>query len=137
MAGAVALDREIAPNLPPLWADELRVKQIMVNLLSNAVKFTPPGGRVTAGAAPAAGGGISLRVGDTGCGMTPAEQQKAFLPYRQCSGDKSRRQQGTGLGLPLTRALAEAHGAELRLDSAPGAGTVVTVTFPPIRVRPG
>jgi len=132
-ANDIALKTEFAPALPHLRADERRIRQIVVNLLSNAVKFTEPGGTVTVGAAPRRDGSVEIFVSDTGVGMTEAELAVALLPFRQVDNSLARRHEGTGLGLPLARELARLHGGELRVSSAPGRGTVVTVRLPPER----
>ncbi len=133
-AGGLSLTIEVPPALPAVRADELRLKQIVLNLLSNGVKFTPAGGRVTLAAAATAEGGIALSVDDTGIGMAEAEIPVALEPFRQLDSAFSRRFEGTGLGLPLARRLAELHGAALAITSARGRGTTATLTLPANRV---
>ncbi|MGO8919374.1 MAG: ATP-binding protein [Stellaceae bacterium] len=133
-AGGLALAIELPPALPAVRGDELRLKQIVLNLLSNGVKFTPPGGRVRLTAARTAEGGIALSVDDTGIGMTEAEIPVALEPFRQLDSAFSRRFEGTGLGLPLARRLAELHGGGLAIASAQGRGTTATLTLPASRV---
>jgi two-component system, cell cycle sensor histidine kinase PleC len=130
----VALERSLPHGLPPMLADERKLRQMVLNLLSNAVKFTPPGGRVTLSAALRADGGITVAVGDTGIGMTAQDQEKAMEPFGQVDSSLSRRHKGTGLGLPLTKRLAELHGGALELSSAPGTGTTARLVFPVRRV---
>jgi two-component system, cell cycle sensor histidine kinase PleC len=132
--GGLKLRVRVAPNLPRLRGDEIRLKQILLNLLSNAVKFTAPGGRITLEAAKSAEGGVALAVGDTGIGMAPEEVPLALEPFRQLDAAFNRRFDGTGLGLPLARQLAELHGGTLTIDSAKDRGTTVTVTLPASRV---
>jgi len=132
--GGLRLAIELAPNLPLLRADELRLKQILLNLLSNSVKFTAAGGRITLGAARNWDGGVALTIADTGIGMTPEEVPLALEPFRQLDSAFNRRFEGTGLGLPLARRLAELHGGTLAIDSARDAGTTVTLTLPASRV---
>lgn len=127
--GGVHLVRRLPPDQPVVAADRRRLLQILVNLLSNAVKFTPEGGTVTMTAA-ATGGVLSLTVADTGIGMDAAQIVLALEPFRQVDGVLSRRHEGTGLGLPLARSLAELHGGALEVRSTPGQGTEVTVTLP-------
>jgi two-component system, cell cycle sensor histidine kinase PleC len=133
-AAGLDLTLELAAGSPTLLADERRLKQIVLNLLTNAVKFTPAGGRIMLSASTTAQGGVALLVADTGIGMTPEEIPVALEAFRQVDGALTRRQEGTGLGLPLARALAELHGGTLAIASAPGEGTAVTVTLPRERV---
>jgi PAS domain S-box-containing protein len=121
------------PHLPVLLADEARLRQIALNLLSNAVKFTKAGGRVTISTGVDPEGGITIAVTDTGIGMTAAEIAIALEPFQQVTSSLSRTNEGTGLGLPLTKTLVELHGGRLDIASAPGRGTTVTVTFPASR----
>jgi PAS domain S-box-containing protein len=121
-------------GLPPVRVEGRRIKQVLLNLLSNAVKFTPSGGSIRLEARRAPDGGVALCVADTGVGMTEAEQDLALMPFGQVESSASRRYEGTGLGLPLTRALMALHGGDLTLSSRKGEGTTVTVTLPPDRV---
>jgi len=121
------------PHLPVLLADEARLRQIALNLLSNAVKFTKAGGRVTISTGVDREGGITIAVTDTGIGMTGAEIAIALEPFQQVTSSLSRTNEGTGLGLPLTKTLVELHGGQLDIASAPGRGTTVSVTFPASR----
>jgi len=130
----VAVHLHLRDDLPPVLADSLKVRQILLNLLSNSVKFTPRGGRVDVTAERDAGGGIAISVSDTGIGMTDREIQIALEPFGQVANAMVRGHDGTGLGLPLARALAELHGAGFELESEPGKGTRVTVRIPPARV---
>ena len=109
--------------------DPTRLKQAIVNLVSNAVKFTPRGGGVTLSASQQ-DGDLILRVTDTGVGMTPRQMEQALQPFGQIENAMSRKHAGTGLGLPLTKALVELHGGTLRIDSPPGQGTTVTAVIP-------
>jgi signal transduction histidine kinase len=130
----VSISCAIAANLPQIRADELRLKQIILNLLTNAVKFTQAGGRVTVSAAILPGGQFELIVGDTGIGMTDEQIGLALQPFRQIDNSLTRKNQGTGLGLPLAKAFTELHGGRLHIQSVPGAGTTVAVVLPPLRV---
>ena len=130
----VTIITEIDEDLPPLLADEIRVKQILLNLLTNAVKFTPRYGGATVRASIGSEGGMLLVVEDTGIGMTEAEIVTALEPFRQVDSNLARKYEGTGLRLPLTKALAELHGGTLSITSSPGNGTCVTVAFGPERV---
>lgn len=133
-AGELKLTLELAPHLPLIRGDELRLKQILINLLSNAVKFTLAGGSIALTAAIAVDGGIAVSVADTGIGMAPEEIPVALEPFRQVDSAFNRRFEGTGLGLPLARRLAELHGATLSLSSVKGRGTIATLTLPASRV---
>jgi signal transduction histidine kinase len=129
----VGLELLPAPDLPALNADKRLLKQILLNLLSNAIKFTPAGGRVTVQAGLDGQGGIRITVADTGIGMSAADIAKAMSPYGQIDSRISRKHQGTGLGLPISRSLAHAHGGELEVDSSPGKGTRISLVLPPQR----
>jgi PAS domain S-box-containing protein len=127
--GAVTLAQTMPQSLPPVWADQRAVFQIILNLLTNAVKFTPAGGRVEAFAGREAGGGVSFGVKDSGIGMSEAEIGKALQRFGQVDNVMTREQQGSGLGLPLVQELVLLHGGNLTVESVPGAGTTVTVHF--------
>lgn len=130
--GRVVLRSGLAPKLPPVVADERSLRQIVINLLSNAVKFTDAGGQVIVSTALGDQGEAILRVRDTGIGMDDDEIKLALEPFRQVP--TTRRAGGTGLGLPLTKALVEANRAALTITSVKKEGTLVEVTFPPQRV---
>ena len=129
------LKHHVPEGLPGVWGDELKLKQILINFLSNAVKFTPAGGTVSLDASVAADGGIAIKVSDTGIGIAPEDTSKALMRFQQRDGTASRRYEGIGLGLPLSKALAELHGSSLELQSEVGVGTTVTVRLPAERVR--
>ncbi len=134
-AGGVTLETQVSAEFPLVFADRLRLKQALLNLLSNAVKFTPAAGRVTVTArlVPANGGAV-IAVGDTGIGMKAADIALALEPFRQIDNALTRRTEGTGLGLPLSKALIEMHGGTLRILSEPGRGTEVELWLPPDRL---
>src|SRR3546814_6067696 len=106
------------------------LRQILINLLSNAVKFTPRGGSVRISAGRTAGEEVTIAVADNGIGMSPEDIRVAFMPFGQVNSLLSRRHAGTGLGLPLTKAMVELHHGRLDLRSEPGEGTIVTLIFP-------
>src|SRR5690606_42165043 len=106
---------------------------VRFNRLSNAVKFTERGRSVALEAFPGSAGGVVLRVSDTGIGIEPDAIPRALTPFMQVDSALTRRHEGTGLGLPLTKSLAELHGGTLELESAPGRGTTVTVFLPASR----
>lgn len=128
--GGVVLEQSIAAELPPVRADERKLKQILFNLLGNAVKFTPSGGRVRLSAVRAEGGELVLAVADTGIGMRPEDVPRALMPFTQIDSRVARRYEGTGLGLPLVKSFVEMHGGRLHLASTLGAGTTAAIYFP-------
>ncbi|MEQ8504820.1 MAG: ATP-binding protein [Rhodospirillales bacterium] len=130
----IHLNTDLAANLPWLFADDRRLKQILLNLLSNAVKFTSAGGRVTVEARQMSDGGLRLSISDTGIGMDKNELEIALSRFGQVGHHMTRDHQGTGLGLPLTIELAKCHGAAVDVISAKGVGTRVVLDFPPSRV---
>jgi len=134
--GGCLLKSEVTPGLRHLRADERALKQIFLNLLSNALKFTPAGGTVTAFAAETADGGVDFGVRDTGVGIAQEDQTRVFENFGQGRHDVVTADKGTGLGLPIVKGLAEAHGGEVRLASQPGHGTTVTVSLPSSRMLP-
>jgi PAS domain S-box-containing protein len=133
-ANKLNLTHDLPPLLYPLRAEERAVKQVLANLLTNAIKFTPEGGTVKISAYLDPLGRMALAVSDTGIGIAPEDIANALAPFGQIESVISRRTQGTGLGLPLTKALVELHGGELRIDSQIGQGTTVTALFPAERV---
>ncbi|GGE33997.1 PAS domain-containing sensor histidine kinase [Agaricicola taiwanensis] len=128
----VIVRTSLAAKLPAVVADERSVRQIALNLLSNAIKFTPAGGQVIISTALTDLGQAVIRVRDTGIGMNEKDIAAALEPFRQIP--TSGRGDGTGLGLPLTKALTEANRATFAIQSAAGSGTLVEVIFPPTRV---
>ena len=124
----ILLRTSLAPNLPAVIADRRRLKQILLNLLSNAIKFTNAGGQVIVSARLIDGGDLRLRVHDSGVGMTKDEVAAAMQPFHQLD-TAPRKQTGTGLGLPVTKALVEANRARLLITSECGAGTSADVIF--------
>jgi len=126
-AAGLRLAIECEPALPPVIADERRLKQVLLNLLTNSIKFTGPGGSVVLAVRRAEDGGISFEVRDTGIGMTPEEISIALQPFGQLDSGLNRRHEGTGLGLPLARSLVELNGGTLEIRSEKGRGTTVTV----------
>jgi two-component system cell cycle sensor histidine kinase PleC len=126
---------ELPSTLPYIYADRQYFKQILINLLSNAVKFTPSEGIVTLAANVEPSGWIRISVSDTGIGIAEDDIWKALVPFAQVSSELSRKYEGTGLGLPLSKGFVELHGGTLDIESEPGQGTRVTVRFPPDRVR--
>jgi signal transduction histidine kinase len=134
--GRVALETNLPADLPPIRADRVMLRQILINLLANAVKFTPPGGRVAVAAERTADGGLAIAIADTGIGMSRDEIVIALEPFRQVENSLTKRHAGTGLGLPLANRLAELHGGHLAIESAKGNGTTIRLHLPADRVTP-
>jgi PAS domain S-box-containing protein len=143
----ISLEFEVGANLPVLYADEAKFKQVMYNLLSNAIKFTPDGGRVTVTAAfqneangdaraasniALAGEALRVAVTDTGIGIQARDQARVFKEFEQVDSSYGRRQQGTGLGLALTKRLIELHGGRIWVESEgiEGKGSIFTFLIP-------
>jgi PAS domain S-box-containing protein len=126
----IIIRTSLVPNLPAVVADARSIRQIALNLLSNSIKFTGAGGQVIVSTAAGERGAV-LRVRDTGVGMSEKEIEAALEPFRQLATSTRWGSGGTGLGLPLTKALAEANGAAFAIKSARNAGTLVEVAFPP------
>jgi signal transduction histidine kinase len=125
----IRLDLDADPGLGQLYADERKFKQIMLNLLSNAVKFTPEGGRVGV-TARANGSAVEIAVADSGVGIAAADQEAIFEEFKQVGSDYTKKAEGTGLGLALTKRFIELHGGAIRVESAPGKGSTFTFTLP-------
>jgi len=130
---SVTLEIEAHETFPLLRFDPIRFRQILLNLMSNAVKFTPAGGHVSVSASVAKDA-IVIAVADTGIGMRREDIAIALKPFRQIDSALSRRFDGTGLGLPLAKALTELHGGTLEIESAPGEGTTVRLRLPHERI---
>jgi len=124
----------LSPNLPPVVADARSIRQIVLNLLSNSIRFTPPGGQVIVSTTLTDEGEVHLRVRDSGIGMTDTEIKTALEPFRQIATSGRGKETGTGLGLPLTKALVEANRASFSIKSTVNAGTLVEIAFPSTRV---
>ncbi|SDB74828.1 sensor histidine kinase [Belnapia rosea] len=137
----VARTRDVAVQVNRLdeplavFVDPLRFRQVLQNLLGNAVKFAPGGSTVEVAVARRPDGGACFTVQDHGIGMRAEDIPRALEPFQQIDGGHARAAGGIGLGLPIAKGLAEAHGGTLMLDSALGVGTTARVTLPPERVR--
>jgi signal transduction histidine kinase len=131
----VTLHATIAKDIPAIVADQRSLKQILLNLAGNAIKFNNRGGEVEITATLDAAGAVIITVRDNGPGMDADDLKAALEPYRRAKS--ARHREGTGLGLPLARALIEANKAQFTMDSAPGAGTVMRLTFPSTLVLAG
>ena len=125
----IALKLEVEQRLEKWVADERKFKQIMLNLLSNALKFTSEGGQILVTAARQ-DADLVVSVSDTGVGIRPEDQEIIFEEFRQAGSDYTKKAEGTGLGLALTRKFVELHGGTIRVESAEGKGATFTFTLP-------
>ncbi len=133
-AGRVSITSTITSEIPMLYVDARRAKQVFLNLLSNAVKFTLESGEITVSAHLNTDGSLAVAVADTGIGMDDNEVVIALSTFGQVDSGLDRKHEGTGLGLALTKGLMELHGGTLEIKSEKGKGTLVTVTFPKDRI---
>jgi signal transduction histidine kinase len=129
----VIIRTSLPPNLPQIVADPRSVRQIVLNLLSNSIKYTGAGGQVIVSTALTDDQEVVLRVRDTGHGMSEKALQTALEPFRELATAARWGATGTGLGLPITKALAEANHARFRITSKVDDGTLVEVAFPATR----
>jgi signal transduction histidine kinase len=125
----VALQQEIAPELPAISLDEKRIGQVISNLLANAIRYTPAGGTITVGA-KAHEAEVTLWVRDTGAGIPAEDLPHIFDRFYRVDKSRSRSTGGTGLGLAIAKRFVEAHGGHIRAESEAGRGTVIIVTLP-------
>jgi signal transduction histidine kinase len=125
---------DLPDDLPPIRGDERKTKQVLLNLITNSVKFTPADGSITISARWDIDAGICIAIADSGIGIPEADLGRVLKPFEQVDSSLSRQHQGTGLGLPLVKAIMEMHGGRLELKSELGVGTEATVVFPPERV---
>jgi signal transduction histidine kinase len=127
------MERRISTDLPTVRADSLRLRQVLTNLISNAAKFTE-NGTITVSAdvqtTPDFEPEIVICVTDTGCGITPFEQQNLFEPFSQAISSGRQNNSGTGLGLSISKALVEMHGGRIGVTSALGYGSTFYFTLP-------
>jgi signal transduction histidine kinase len=126
----IIIRTSLGSTLPAVIADPRSVRQILLNLISNSIKYTGVGGQVIVSTARGDDGDVVLRVRDTGVGMSDQEIAVALEPFRQLATSARWGSGGTGLGLPLTKALAEANRATFSIKSAVNAGTLIEVAFP-------
>jgi signal transduction histidine kinase/CheY-like chemotaxis protein len=127
----IELHVQVPPDLPTVWADSQRVRQILINLLSNAAKFTEKG-QITLSARlqDEVGDTVLVSVADTGVGIDPQAQQHLFIPFQQVDASTTRRAGGTGLGLAISRSFVQMHGGEIWVESQPGSGSTFHFTLP-------
>jgi len=131
--GAIAMSSSVAKNLPPIYCDRRKMLQVLTNVAGNAIKFTSAGGKVEIRAFLDAAGRPVIEVADTGIGIAPDDIEKALAPFGQVDGALTRRYDGIGLGLPLSKALIEAQSGQFAITSEVGHGTIVTITLPKTR----
>lgn len=130
------LVQNTAGDLPSVTGDPRALRQIVLNLLTNAIKFSRADGAIEIFASVVAAGEMAFSVRDNGIGIALADQARIFEPYARSRQEIARKQEGTGLGLPIVKGLVEAHGGRISLESAPDRGTCVTIWLPAHRVHP-
>ena len=129
------LEVKVAPGLPSAQVDTSRIRKVLVNLLSNANKFTPDGGRIVLVATTESSRDLTIAIADTGIGMTQEQIAQALKPFTQVQSEYSRQQEGTGLGLTISKSLIELHGGRMVISSTPDVGTMVAFTLPLIAAQ--
>jgi signal transduction histidine kinase len=132
----VSIESRLPPETVRIMAVERMIRQIMINLVGNAIKFTPSGGKVQIGSGPMLDGGYSITVQDSGIGMSEDDIIKALTPFGQVENKMTATHNGTGLGLPLAKAMLELHDGRLEIRSRPGSGTRIVLIFPASRINP-
>ena len=130
----ITLSTYIEDRVPRLRADERKMKQILINILSNSLKFTLDGGAVSVTAKLEKDGQLAISISDTGVGIASEDLPKVLEPFTQVDSGLNRKFDGTGLGLPLTKAMIELHGGTIEVKSQVGEGTTVTCRFPQERL---
>ena len=133
--GGLAIDYAPMQPMPGVWAEERRIKQILINLLSNGVKFTPTGGSITIRLRREPDDALAIAISDTGIGIRREDLEKVMAPFGQVDSGLNRKFEGTGLGLPLTKAFVEMHGGRFLLESELGAGTTASAILPAHRIK--
>src|SRR5215469_2651050 len=129
----IAVVTDLTSLAPVVEADSVRIRQVLLNVLANAVKFTPAGGRIDVSTAVTSTD-LQIAVKDNGVGMAPEDIPRALEPFTQVGRERAQTQEGTGLGLPISKTLVEMHGGRLEISSAPKQGTTVTISLPVRRV---
>ena len=125
----VTVTTELPPGLPPVWGDDELLDQIATNLIANAIKYTPAGGSVRV-SAEADDDLVVLRVADTGIGIAEEDLPRVFDEFYRTKGGRDFTTRGTGLGLAIVKSIADAHEAEVSVESRLGEGTTFTIRFP-------
>jgi cell cycle sensor histidine kinase DivJ len=126
---SLTLDADIPPAVGQIVADRRAVQQMLINLISNAIKFTPAGGIVSVGA-NRLGSRVHFWVNDTGIGISQEDLGRLGQPFTQLRNDYTREYEGAGLGLSLVKGLVALHEGSMMVESAPGEGTIVTISLP-------
>jgi two-component system cell cycle sensor histidine kinase PleC len=129
-SAGVRLDERIDPSLPIILGDNVKLRQVFTNLISNALKFTRSGGSVTVKARQGVDGGVVVEICDTGIGMSEQDVAVALTPFGQVDASHARWREGTGLGLPIAKALVQLHDGNLTIRSKKDVGTEVMVMLP-------
>ena len=132
---SIRVDCNLAEASTLICVDQMKFRQIIGNLLSNSVKFTEPKGRISISSAVDGCGDLMISITDTGIGILPEHLERVLSPFEQIADHLTKENEGTGLGLPIARALSELHGGNLTLSSDLGAGTTVVVRLPRERIR--
>ena len=130
----IIIRTSLSRSVPKVVADLRSIRQVVLNLVTNAIKFSPSNSQVIVSTVYESSGEVALRIRDTGTGMSENEIEEAMKPYNQLNNVAEKSNEGTGLGLPLTKALIEANRAYFDLESEPGKGTIAHVQFPIQRV---
>ncbi len=133
----VRIESQLPPDTVRLTAVERMICQIVINLVGNAIKFTPAGGIVQISGSDLADGGYAVIIQDSGIGMTEPEIAKALTPFGQIENKMTATHTGTGLGLPLAKAMLELHEGHLEISSVPGSGTKIVLNLPASRIANG
>jgi signal transduction histidine kinase len=134
--GRLQVDTHVDSEVAMVVVDPARVKQILYNYLSNAITFTPAGGHITIRIVPEGSALFRIDVEDTGPGIAADDIDRLFVEFQQLDASAAKQYQGTGLGLTLTKKLAEAHGGQIAVRSTPGAGSTFSVTLPRVMGAP-
>ncbi len=126
----VMIEKEIAPDLPLIRGDSVKLRQVFCNVIGNAIKFTRQGGLITVRAGRQSDGGMAIEIADTGIGMSDEEIKIALTPFGQVDSSRARWREGTGLGLPISKSLIELHSGKLMIRSEKDVGTTVSIILP-------